>query len=228
MTAPHSSVNRPVILIHGAGSTTETQWRKAGWIDDLEASGRVVIGLDLPGHGAARDLTDHDAVDLLTEEATKHGSVDAIGYSAGALALLIAAAEQPSLFHRIAVLGFGDRILTQSTYASDLQQAMLQVLRSAEEAKDDPMAALLFAVIAEAGNDRDAVAAYLAAEKRFPTLEDLSRITAATLAVDGSGDPAGPPELVARTIPNSDRLTIAGAGHFDITTNAECRTTVIT
>jgi hypothetical protein len=83
-------------------------------------------------------------------------------------------------------------------------------------------------MIAEAGNDRDAVAAYLAAEKRFPTLEDLSRITAVTLNVDGSADPGGPPELIAKTIPNSKRLTVAGAGHFDIPTNADCKSAVIT
>jgi pimeloyl-ACP methyl ester carboxylesterase len=194
----------------------------------LEAAGRVVIGLDLPGHGASKDLTDRDPVDLLFEEAAKHGSVDAIGFSAGSWALLAAAAERPTLFHRVAVLGAGDNVLTQSMHTAAMQQPMIDALRSTEEPKDNPMAAVIFALITDAGNDPNAVADYLAADKRFPGLEDLARNTAPTLAVDGSDDPAGLSEVVTQTIPNSTRLTIAGAGHFDIPTDAEAKTAVIT
>jgi len=71
------------------------------------------------------------------------------------------------------------------------------------------------------------VADFLAADKRFPTLEDLARITASTLLVDGGADPAGPSELVAQTIPHSERLVVDGADHFAIPVRAECRTAVI-
>jgi len=104
MTTSHSS-GRPVLLIHGFGSSTDSQWRQTGWVGDLEAAGRTVIGVDLPGHGASKDLTDRDAADLLLDEAAQHGSVDAVGFSAGSWALLAAASERPELFDRIAVLG---------------------------------------------------------------------------------------------------------------------------
>jgi len=227
MTTPHSSTERPVILIHGVGSTTDSLWRRDGWIAGLEAAGRVVIGLDLPGHGASKDLTDRDPVDLLFEEAVKHGSVDAIGFSAGAWVVLAAAAERPALFHRVAVLGAGDAVLTHSMHTAEAQQPMIQALRSPEK-PDNPMVTVILAMIADAGNDPNAVADYLAADKRFPTLEDLARITAPTLAVDGSEDLAGLSDLVLQTVPNATRLTIAGADHFQIPASAECMTAVIT
>ena len=83
------------------------------------------------------------------------------------------------------------------------------------------------ALIAEAGNDRNAAADFLAADKRFPALEDLARITAATLVVEGGHDEAGPSERVLQAIPHSERLVVEGAGHFAIPADAQCQTSVI-
>src|SRR5882757_9310432 len=143
MTTPHSSTERPVILIHGVGSTTDSLWRRDGWIAGLEAAGRVVIGLDLPGHGASKDLTDHDPVDLLIELAAAHGSVDVVGFSAGAWAVLAAAAERPELFNRVAVIGAGDNVLTGAMHTPDMQRPMIEALRADGEPKDNPMASAI-------------------------------------------------------------------------------------
>jgi pimeloyl-ACP methyl ester carboxylesterase len=226
MTASHSS-DRPVILIHGIGSSTESLWRKAGWIEGLEAAGRVVVGVDLPGHGTEKDSPYRDPADLLLEQAAKHGSVDAVGFSIGSWALLAAAAERPELFDRVAVLGAGDMVLTRGLHTPAMQRPMIDALRSTEEPKDNPMATAILALLADAGNDRNAAADFLAADKRFPSLEDLRRITATTLVVEGSKDEAGPSEVVARTIPHSERLMIEGANHFAIPADAKCRTSVI-
>jgi pimeloyl-ACP methyl ester carboxylesterase len=223
MTTPSE---RPVILIHGIAMTTDALWRRAGWVDSLEASGRTVIGVDLPGHGASRDTTDRDAADLVLEEAAKFESVDAIGFSAGAWALLLAASEQPGAFRRIAVLGAGDMVMTGAMYTPAMQRPMVEALRSPEESADDPMATAIRAMIADAGNDRDAVADYLEADKRFATVEGLAGITAATLVVEGGEDEAGPSDLVAKTIPNSERVVIEGAHHFEIPSNVQCRAAV--
>ena len=225
MTTSHSS-GRPVLLVHGFGSSTDSQWRQTGWVGDLEAAGRTVIGVDLPGHGASKDLTDRDAADLLLDEAAQHGSVDAVGFSAGSWALLAAASERPELFDRIAVLGAGDRILTDGMHTAAMQRPMVDALRTTEEPTDNPMVTMILAMITAAGNDRDAVADFLAADKRFPTLADLARITAATLLVEGSADPVGPSELLARTIPHAERLVLDGADHFEIPIRTECRTAV--
>src|SRR5882757_1512541 len=168
-----TALERPVILINGMGSNFESLWRRNGWVDELEAAGWTVIGVDLPGHGASKDAVGRDAADLVLDEAAKHGSVDAIGVSAGAWALLLAASEQQDLFERIAVLAAADAVLTGGMHTAAMNQPLIDALRSAEPT-DDPMVTLLRGVIADAGNDPEAVAGYLAASKRFATVEGLT------------------------------------------------------
>jgi pimeloyl-ACP methyl ester carboxylesterase len=209
--------DRPVILINGMGSNFDSLWRRNGWVDKLEAAGRTVIGVDLPGHGASKDAAERDAADLLLDEAAKHGSVDAIGFSAGAWALLLAASERPELFERIAVLAAADAVMTGGMHSSAMNQPLIDGLRSAEPS-DNPMVNLLRGVIADAGNDPESIADYLAASKRFVTVEGLGLITADALVIDGSADGAGQSELVAATIPKAEHVTLDGADHFEIPT----------
>jgi len=218
--------SRPVIVIHGVGTTTDTQWRKTGWVDRLEASGRTVIGVDLPGHGTSKNAVDRDPADLVLEQAAKHGSVDAIGFSAGSWALLVAASEQPDLFDRIAVLGAADMVLTAALHTPDMHVPMAAALRTDTAPADNPMAIMFRTMIADAGNDRNSVADYLAADKRFPTLDDLSKITAATLVVEGGADEAGPSDEILQAIPKAERVVIDGANHFNIPMNEETLTAV--
>jgi pimeloyl-ACP methyl ester carboxylesterase len=221
-----TALERPVILINGMGSNFESLWRRNGWVDQLEAAGRTVIGVDLPGHGAAKDAVGRDAADLVLDEAAKHGSVDAIGFSAGAWALLLAASEQPDLFERIAVLAAADAVLTGGMHTEAMNQPLIDALRSGEPT-DNPMVTLLRNVIADAGNDPETVAGYLASSKRFATVEGLAAIKAVALVIDGSGDGAGQSALVASTIPKAEHVTLDGADHFEIPTTAECRDTAV-
>jgi pimeloyl-ACP methyl ester carboxylesterase len=66
----------PVLLIHGAGSSFEHNWRAPGWVDLLAEQGRDVVGVELPGHGAeaARGAPDRDAADLILERAAGHAA----------------------------------------------------------------------------------------------------------------------------------------------------------
>jgi pimeloyl-ACP methyl ester carboxylesterase len=221
-----AAVDRPVILINGMGSNFESLWRRNGWVDQLEAAGRAVIGVDLPGHGTAKDAAQRDAADLLLEEAAKHGSVDAIGFSAGAWALLLAASEQPDLFERIAVLAAADAVLTGGMHSAAMNQPLIDSLRSSEPT-DNPMVNLLRGIIADAGNDPAAIADYLAASKRFVTVEGLGLITANALVIDGGADGAGQSELVATTIPKAEHVTLDGADHFEIPTLAKSLDVVV-
>jgi pimeloyl-ACP methyl ester carboxylesterase len=216
-----TAVGRPVILINGMGSNFDSLWRRNGWVDKLEAAGRTVIGVDLPGHGKSKDAAKRDAADLVLDEAAKHGSVDAIGFSAGAWAVLLAASEQPDLFERIAVLAAADAVMTGGMHSAAMNQPLIDGLRSAEPT-DNPMVTMLRGVIADAGNDPEAIADYLAASKRFVTVEGLGVIKADALVIDGSGDGAGQSELVAKTIPKAEHVTLDGADHFAIPTLTSC------
>ena len=226
MSEASAGLQRPVILINGMGSNFESLWRRNGWVDKLQAAGRTVIGVDLPGHGTSKDAVGRDAADLILDEAAKHGSVDAIAFSAGAWALLLAASEHQDLFARIAVLAAADAVLTGGMHTEAMNRPLIDGLRSSEPT-DNPMVTLLRGVIADAGNDPAAIADYLASSKRFVTVEGLSAIKADALVIDGSADGAGQSDLVARTIPNATHVTLDGADHFDIPGIAQCLDTAV-
>jgi len=101
-----------------------------------------------------------DAADLILDEAAKHGSVDAIGFSVGAWQYCSRPSEQPTLFERIAVLGAADMVLTAGLHHEDMQKPLVDALCSAEEPTDNPMATVIRMMIADAGNDREAVAGF--------------------------------------------------------------------
>ncbi|MFE4369789.1 alpha/beta fold hydrolase [Streptomyces sp. NPDC056835] len=225
-TPSDSPSGRPVVLVHGIATNTEALWRTAGWIDAFEAAGRTVIGLDLPGHGTETDNPHRDPVDTLLELATKHGSIDTVGFSVGAWAVLTAATERPELFHRVALLGAADSVLTQGLHTPVMQAPMIAILRADEAPADNPMAIAMRAMVADSGNDRNAVAAYLETKKRFCTREALTVVTSPTLLVQGSDDEAGPSTMLARTIPNTELLSIDRARHFDIPTGEQTLTAV--
>ncbi|GAA1451829.1 alpha/beta fold hydrolase [Nesterenkonia lacusekhoensis] len=95
----------PVLLIHGFASNTLYNWVKTGWLDPLadrgsaadagdlgsaQSSGRTVISVDLPGHGASQDvdpaeIRSADILDDLHEiiTATAQAPVALHGYSMG-------------------------------------------------------------------------------------------------------------------------------------------------
>lgn len=53
----HSSPTAsPVLLIHGFASNALFNWVKTGWLDPLSALNRDLICVDLPGHGASREV----------------------------------------------------------------------------------------------------------------------------------------------------------------------------
>jgi len=221
-SSTHTPFERPVILIHGMGQNFDSLWRRSGWVDKFEAAGRTVIGVDLPGHGASKNAVGRDAADLVFEEAAKYGSVDGIGFSAGAWALLLAASEHPTLFERIAVISAADSVLTGGMFTEAMQRPLIDGLLSPTEPAGNPMVTLLRGVIADAGNDRDAVAGYLASDKRLVTVEGLAAIKAKALVVEGNADGTGESVLVAQTIPNTERVTIDGTDHFDVPNSPQC------
>src|SRR5689334_18727273 len=104
----------PVVLVHGLGSSFEHGWRSAGWVDLLADADRTVIGVDLLGHGTAaapHDPAAYAHLESSIEDAVTKASVgpddtvDAIGFSLGAILLLRLAARTPDRFGRLVLMG---------------------------------------------------------------------------------------------------------------------------
>lgn len=99
----------PVLLIHGFASSTLYNWVKTGWLDPLAKTGRSIIAVDLPGHGASQDInpTAVRVRDILADLSSHlqdqgHEKVAVHGYSLGSrLAWEFSAAHPEMVTHLI-------------------------------------------------------------------------------------------------------------------------------
>jgi pimeloyl-ACP methyl ester carboxylesterase len=211
MTAP------PVVLIHGFASHFEHEWRRTGWVDILEAEGRTVQGVDLPGHGTAAQLASTRVEAVLV--AVGNGPVDAVGFSAGGHALLVAAAHRPEAFRRVALLGVGSRPVAANVLAGDLES---------DEEPEDQFSRLIWRLAERSGNDRRLLARSLRTEIREePDPERLRRLDVPVLLVVGDQDLTGSGEELASMLPRARRVVLAGVDHFGTLGDVRCIEAVV-
>lgn len=224
MTPPPSEP--PVLLIHGVGSTFDHNWQQPGWVDLLHDAGREVIGVELPGHGAeaARGPADRDAARHLLDAAAPFGQVDAVGFSAGGYALMRAAVYEPDRFGRIALLGVGEAGLGENANESGMRAIADALL--AEEEPSGGMPLIIRRMCRANGNDRTAVATFLASHQPRVTSSDLSAISARTIVVQAEED--GPAGGVADAIPGAKYVFVKGVDHFGLPASFECIDAVLT
>lgn len=82
----------PVLLVHGFASSADEDFIGTGWVDTLNASGRDVVTVDLPGHGespavaspteATTSAVTHAILEAVATRVPE-GEFDVIGYSVG-------------------------------------------------------------------------------------------------------------------------------------------------
>jgi pimeloyl-ACP methyl ester carboxylesterase len=220
-----TSMDPPVLLVHGFASSAEHNWRQPGWLDLLADSGRETIAVDLPGHGQApRPTSPADYHDVETHVAAAVEGlelIDAIGFSAGAHVLLRLAAEQPQRFRRVALLGIGRGVL---------EPADPEPIVAALTSEPDPenVSGMVFRRLADGlGNDRDALIAFLRRPQRPLTQADLARIPAHVLVVLGDKDPAGPGDGLVAALPDARLVTLRGVDHFGTPGDVRCMQVVL-
>ena len=91
----------PVLLVHGLGSDSHTNWLQAGWVRALRAGGRAIVAPDLRGHGRSGHPHDPSAYTVpamvgdLRLVLAEIGAVgfDGVGYSLGARLLMTLAGD---------------------------------------------------------------------------------------------------------------------------------------
>ena len=113
-----STVNVPVVLVHGWGGSFQETWQKPGIDALLTDVGRTPIGLDLLGHGEQDKPHDPEAYAELPSWLLDHlpddPIVDAVGFSLGALTILRALIKAPHRFGKVVLSGIGDGVFTMS------------------------------------------------------------------------------------------------------------------
>ena len=211
-----------VALVHGFASSFAHGWEHNGWTDLLADAGRKVVRVDLPGHGQSPPTTDPaafaDVQGTLAEAIAPHAPVDAVGFSTGARLLLGLAAEDPGRLRKLVVIGVGDNL-----FGVEDREPLARALESGEEVAAEDIGVQLFVRLARtAGNDPQALAAFLRRPDRPLTEDDLARVACPVLVVLGDRDFSGPADRLVGALPDAELVTLRNVDHFAAPRDFNC------
>jgi pimeloyl-ACP methyl ester carboxylesterase len=225
----------PVVVLHGMSVDTQQNWRTPGIWSALVDAGHRVIGFDARGHGRSGkphepSAYEHDA--MVKDVASCFDQlgltdVDLAGYSMGASTALQSAAKDERV-RRLVLGGIGGD--PQKWGADDGRSAMRARWLAGVEAGDpdtleDPAARRARRVFEARGNDLEAIAALLRADRRHLSPKMASTAVAVpTLVVCGDRD-ASPTELAA-ALPKGESLVIEG-DHESAVSNPELAAAIV-
>ena len=206
----------PVLLVHGWAGSFERTWQRGGLVDLLRDAGREVLPFDLPGHGTAHKSHDpadyEDLAGTLLARLADHETVDAVGFSLGAITLLAAVVRMPAKFRKIVLAGIGDGVFMPHDPART--ERILSGLEG-RAAPDDLVARIFGKIGNESHNDPLALAAVLRRPRQQPfTPEDLSHVPCDVLVAIGDKDFSSPADRLASSLPKATIATLKGVDHF--------------
>jgi pimeloyl-ACP methyl ester carboxylesterase len=212
----------PVALVHGFASSFAHGWEHNGWTDLLADAGRKVLRIDLPGHGESPPTTDPaafaDVQGTLAEVIAPHAPVDAVGFSTGARLLLGLAAQDPGRLRKLVVIGVGDNL-----FRAEDREPLARALESGDDVAAEDIGAQLFVRLARtAGNDPQALAAFLRRPERPLTEEELAGVACPVLVVIGDRDFSGPADRLVGALPDAELVTLRNVDHFAAPRDFNC------
>jgi pimeloyl-ACP methyl ester carboxylesterase len=208
----------PIVLVHGFCSDYELNWVGSRWQETLSRAGRLVLGLDLRGHGHsekphapqayARRTMAGDVIRLLDH--LDIADADYLGYSMGSRIGLDMVIAHPDRVRRAVFGGLGQ------WGPGDRSELIARRLRG-DESVTDPMAEMFYRfAVARPINDLEALACCILGPQPATTAAELAAIRVPVAIVNGDQDPVarGAAELADR-IPGARHREIAGRNHMN-------------
>lgn len=217
---------RPILLIHGFGSTGKVNWVDTGWVQTLNEAGYQAITIDNRGHGASRKLYDtrlylardmaKDALNLLDHLGIERAPV--MGYSMGARITAFLALHHPDRVTCAILGGMGGNLMSGLEDSEEIISAL--TAESLDQVKSK--IGRMFRIFADHNNaDRAALAACMVTSRQPMAAEDVARITVPVLVAVGETDEmAGPPDDLTRLLPNGEGFIIPRRDHMRATGDA--------
>jgi pimeloyl-ACP methyl ester carboxylesterase len=214
---------RPILLVHGFGSSGKVNWIDTGWVETLLGAGYEVITFDNRGHGASRKLYDTqlyfahamagDALHLLDHLGIERCPV--IGYSMGARIAAFLCLNHPD---RVSAAVFGGMGINLTTGLEDSEE-IISALTAESLEQVTGRTGRQFRIFADHNKaDRAALAACMV-NSREPMAEvDIRRIaTPILVAVGENDDMAGSADALAALLPDAEAFTIPRRDHMRAT-----------
>ena len=233
-----NGIHRPVVLVHGFGSSRHQNWKSTGWFDDLTAAGRQLVAMDCRGHGESDKPHEeaaygHDRMAedvLVVMEAAGVSSADVVGYSMGGFIALRLAVQAPARVASLSLGGVGAHYLdgTHISAAGSRERLAAALLVEDKASITDPRARMFRTFADQPGKDRMALAACMRAMSPPLPVETLSQLQQRVLVVCGAEDDiAGPPEPLAATFVHGHSVSIPGRDHMTAVGERKTRRAVV-
>ncbi len=216
---------KPLVMVHGWGAYSRTNWIETGWMDVL-ADRRALILMDVRGHGQSSkphvpELYGYGAMSrdvLAVLDALDVDTCDLMGYSMGAFMGAWLLGHHPERFTGMVLGGIGSE-----TEASAAQGAVIaEMLRHPERAESDPAAAGVLAFV-RSTPDHDLEALACSAEQMWPEGHALavagpgiSKAHFPVLIVNGANDHpyVDSADAFADALPKGRHLVIPDTDHL--------------
>jgi pimeloyl-ACP methyl ester carboxylesterase len=214
---------RPILLIHGFGSSGKVNWIDTGWVETLAGAGFRVITMDNRGHGASRKLYDtslyfahqmaEDALRLLDHLAIYRCAV--MGYSMGARIAAFLALAHPERVSCAIFGGMGSSLMS----GLDDSEEIITALTAESLEQVSGRTGRMFRIFADHNKaDRAALAACMVNSREPMDIADVRRISVPVLVAVGANDEmAGSPSDLAAILPQGEAFVIERRDHMRAT-----------
>lgn len=214
---------KPILLIHGFGSSGKVNWIDTGWVEVLLAAGWQPITFDNRGHGASQKLYDarlYYAHDMAEDAAglarhLGHVSLPVMGYSMGARIAAFLRLRHPQLVTCSIWGGMGLNLISGLADSEEIIEAL--TAESLEHVTG--RTGRQFRIFADHNKaDRAALAACMINSREPMSEADVRRVGGPVLVAAGEADDmAGDPAALAALLPKGEAFVIPRRDHMRAT-----------
>ena len=231
--------DRPVLLVHGFGSSRNQNWNSTGWFGSLQEAGCFVVAMDCRGHGESDKPHDEAYYhhDRMTEDvcavmdAAGIASCALVGYSMGGFIGIRVMANFGARVKSLSLGGVGAHYLDGPPISSpegSRERLAAALLVEDKASITDPRARMFRSFAEQPGKDRLALAACMRAMSPPLPVETLSQLQQRVLVVCGEQDDiAGPPEPLAQAFVQGHSVSIPGRDHMTAVGERKTRRAVV-
>lgn len=224
---------RPILLIHGFGSSGKVNWIDTGWVDALVAAGFSPITFDNRGHGESRKFYDaslyfahdmaEDARGLLDHLGIRRCAV--MGYSMGARIAAFLGLKHPDRVSCAVFGGMGGNLMSGLEDSEEIITAL--TAESLEQVTG--RTGRMFRIFADHnGSDRAALAACMVNSREPMSLAEVKQISVPVLVAVGANDEmAGSAGDLAALLPMGEAFTIERRDHMRATGDPQFKAAAI-